>query len=357
MIGASTSYASVVIVAHNELPYTRMCIESVSECTRYPYRLVLVDNGSTDGTEPYFRSVDGAVVVRNDTNLGFAGGVNAGLRVADGRYIVLLNNDTIVTEGWLTKLVEAAESERGVGIVGPLTNHAKGAQRVETGEFRDVGELAQHAQAVARRNAGQRQLTKDLAAFCILIKREVIERIGYFDERFGIGNFEDDDYCLRARRAGFTLLIVRDCFIYHFGERTFLGLGIEGERWLNLLEENRKLFEAKWRAADKRSDSRGAAASALIDQGWELLERGDGVQALRTFVQALREDPLNEMGHAGSAAALLKLGKKEKAYQSFERALRINPNLEEAAQRLTAIAAELGREEAAAAFLDEIRSK
>jgi tetratricopeptide (TPR) repeat protein len=350
----SAARASIVIVAHDQIEYTRMCIESLSRCTRFPYKLVLVDNGSTDGTEQYFRSLDGAVVIREEDNVGFPRGANAGIKAADGDYVVLLNNDTVVTVGWLTKLVEAADSDEKVGIVGPVTNHAKGAQLLEKKDLRDLEELEQYAQDVARRNAGQWHATNGLAGFCMLIKSEVIRRIGYLDERFGIGNFEDDDYCVRAQQDGFKLMIATDCFIYHFGERTFLALGVKGERWLNLLRDNESLFREKWRVPDEEEQKRRAAALDLVQQGQGLLEQSEHVEALRKFVEALKEDPLSEAAHAASGVALWKLGQREKAYQSFERALRINPNCEEAALNLTQVAAEIGKEDDAATFMAEI---
>lgn len=354
--GMTAPHCSIVIVAHNQLQYTRLCIESIIKCTRYPHRLVLVDNGSTDGTEAYFRSIPKATVIRMEANAGFPRGANAGLRAADGKHVVLLNNDTIVTHGWLTRLVQAAEGDQNAGVIGPVTNHAKGAQLLERRDFRDAEELEQYAEMVADRNAGQRKVVDGLSGFCMLIKRELIDRVGYLDERFGIGNFEDDDYCMRARQAGFTLLIVMDCFIYHFGERTFLELGFTGERWKQLLGENEALFRAKWAAVAQETDARRAAASKLTEQGRALEERNDLVGALRKCVEALKEDPTNAIAHASVGSVLWKIGNKKKAYESFQRALSLNPNLEDARRWLTQVAAEIGAEKRAAAFLDRIRS-
>jgi len=348
-----TSHASIVIVAHNQLKYTRICIESVLKRTHYPFKLVLVDNGSTDGTVDYFRSIEGAVVIHNDTNTGFPCGANAGLRAAEGRYVVLLNNDTIVTDGWLTRLVEAAEEDGTIGLVGPLTNHSKGAQLLEKRDFNDLQELEKYAQRLATDNAGKRQVTDCLTGFCLLIKREVIEQIGYLDERFGVGNFEDDDYCVRARQAGYKLLIAMDCFVYHFGERTFLELGIEGDKWISLLNENRELFAKKWQGTLVRDKKRLAVSSRLVEEGRNLLETGDAVAALRKFVEAFREDPVSSSALLGSGIALRMLGEKEQAYENLKRALRINPGLEEARRHLGELAVELNNEADTADFLDE----
>ena len=189
----------------------------------------------------------------------------------------------------------------------------------------------------------------------MLIKKEVVERLGYLDERFGIGNFEDDDYCVRAVQVGFKLLIATDCFIYHFGERTFLALGIGGEEWLALLRENESLFREKWGQVSKADERQSAAASKLVEKGRRLLEQGDHLGALRAFVKAVKESPVSDAAYAGSGVALCRLGKKQEAYESFKRALRINPDLEEAARDLMAVAAELREETDASGFLDKIR--
>src|SRR5262249_54545474 len=122
---ASGELASLVILCCNEGEYTRLCLESVLRHTRWPYELVLVDNGSTDATPALLDQVrsqpgpERVVVLRNEKNLGFPAGCNQGLAEARGRYLVFLNNDTIVSAGWLDGLIACAQ--RGgsqVGLVG-----------------------------------------------------------------------------------------------------------------------------------------------------------------------------------------------------------------------------------------------
>ncbi len=103
--------ASIIVLCCNEVAYTRQCLESVLAHTRQPYELILVDNGSTDETPAYLEEVrrrpepEWVEVIRNGENRGFAAGCNQGLAAARGRYLVLLNNDTIVSAGWLEGLV------------------------------------------------------------------------------------------------------------------------------------------------------------------------------------------------------------------------------------------------------------
>jgi GT2 family glycosyltransferase/glycosyltransferase involved in cell wall biosynthesis/SAM-dependent methyltransferase/Flp pilus assembly protein TadD len=234
--------ASIIILAWNQIGYTKLCVESVLQRASRPYELILVDNGSTDGTAEYFATVPGAKVIRNPDNLGFPKGVNQGLQAAAGEYLVLLNNDTIVTEGWLDRLVACAESAEDVAMVGPRTNYVSGDQLVQV-PYVKPSQIEAFAAEWAWRHRGEAVETSRLIGFCLLMKRPALQQVGLLDESFGLGTFEDDDLCLRMRQAGYRLLIAGDCFIHHFGSRTLIGQGIDAE---GLLAGNWRRFSEKW---------------------------------------------------------------------------------------------------------------
>jgi GT2 family glycosyltransferase/tetratricopeptide (TPR) repeat protein len=243
--------ASLVILCCNELEFTRRCLESVLRHTRPPYELVLVDNGSSDGTPAYLEGVRAAagparvVVLRNDANRGFAAGVNQGLARAGGRYVVLLNNDTVVTPGWLDGLVGwTLHDWPHVGLVGPVSNYAPPPQHAPAG-YADLAGLDAFAQQRRREFAGKAVGVERLTGFCLLLRREVLQAVGALDEGYGVGFFEDDDLCVRAREAGFGLLAAQDVYVHHFGSRTFAGLGIDPRPQL---QANLERFTAKWGA-------------------------------------------------------------------------------------------------------------
>jgi GT2 family glycosyltransferase/2-polyprenyl-3-methyl-5-hydroxy-6-metoxy-1,4-benzoquinol methylase/tetratricopeptide (TPR) repeat protein len=245
---AKTSLTSIVILTHNQLEYTRLCVESILDRTDEPIELVFVDNGSTDGTADYLRTMDGAKLIVNPENRGFPAGVNQGIGAASGRNILLLNNDVVVTTGWLGRLLRALDSAPDVGLVGPCSNHVSGPQQIPA-DYDDLAALDGFAWDHGKANAGRYRPVDRLVGFCLLIRREVIERIGLFDERFGVGCFEDDDFCRRAAAAGYRLLIAADAFVHHFGSRTFRASGVDLGR---LLRENEKVYREKWQptAAD-----------------------------------------------------------------------------------------------------------
>jgi GT2 family glycosyltransferase/predicted Zn-dependent protease len=244
-----TELASIIILCCNQLDYTRQCLASVLKNTRPPYELVLIDNGSTDGTQEFlaeFRSRSGPVrvdVIRNEWNVGYPAGCNQGLARSRGRYLVFLNNDTVVTSGWLDALVEASLSDwPHVGLVGPVTNYAPDLQGVRPGYAKLDGLEAFAARR--RKEFGRRYaVVPRLTGFCLLTRREVMDRIGNFDERFGLGFFDDDDLCLRAREVGVKLLVALGVYIHHFGSQTFKGLGVETREQLL---KNFALFREKW---------------------------------------------------------------------------------------------------------------
>jgi GT2 family glycosyltransferase/tetratricopeptide (TPR) repeat protein/SAM-dependent methyltransferase len=241
---------SIVILTHNQLEFTRQCVDSIRLVTDEPIELVFVDNGSTDATPEYLRALaatDPRVkVITNNSNRGFPAGCNQGIAAATGRQILLLNNDTLVTTGWLSRLLHALHSNPAIGLVGPCTDNVSGEQAVPT-NFDGIESLDGFAWDWAKMHDRQIEDTDRLVGFCLVIRRELIEKIGVLDERFGIGCYEDDDYCRRALAAGFRAVIARDVFIHHAGGATFRGSGVD---FGALMRENEQRFQQKWSASE-----------------------------------------------------------------------------------------------------------
>ena len=249
--------ASIIIPCCNQVDYTRRCLESVLGRTRQPYELVVVDNGSTDGTRSYLKEVEALAgsaggplrvdVIHNDANRGFPTACNEGLSGARGRYVIFLNNDTVVTEGWLDGLVRWSLYDwPKVALVGPVTNNAPAPQQVAI-DYGDLDRLEAFAARQRRQFAGKALQVQRLTGFCLLARREVLEQVGGFDEGYGLGFFDDDDLGMRVRKAGFQTLVAQEVFIHHFGSRTFRGLGVDIRK---ALVKNHERFKAKWGAEE-----------------------------------------------------------------------------------------------------------
>ena len=239
--------ASIIILTYNNLEFTRQCVESVLEYTHdLGYELILVDNASSDGTQDYLRLLANAHpnvrFLLNEKNEGFARGNNLGAAMAQGAVIVFLNNDTIVTHGWLPGLLNKLEDPK-VGMVGPVTNSSGNESRIKV-DYTSIEEMPDFARKLSEVQSGKSFEISMLAFLCVALRREVYEEIGPLDERFGVGMFEDDDYALRLKAKGYKLLCVEDVFIHHWGSATFSRLDA-AEFW-SLFQRNLRLYEEKW---------------------------------------------------------------------------------------------------------------
>lgn len=241
--------ASIIIVTYYNCELNRMCLEKLYERTEWPnFEVIVLDNASADETPDYLKEAEKTFpnirVVLNDENLGFAKANNIGLRMATGDYLVLLNNDTVITRGWLTALLRHLHSDAELGLVGPVTNAIANEAKIEVG-YEQIEAMPAWAADYVRQYDGETFSIPMLAMFCVAMRRKLFEEIGFLDEQFGIGMFEDDDYCRRITVAGYKLECARDSFIHHWQRASFKLLS--DEEYLRIYHENQRKFEEKWR--------------------------------------------------------------------------------------------------------------
>jgi GT2 family glycosyltransferase len=236
-----TGLVSVLVPCAGGLEYTKLCVPAVLRHSRPLFELIFLDVASLDGTADYLAGVAAAApvrveVVRAATDLDIPRACAEALGRARGEFVALLNNDALVPPGWLQQLTALASMSFGMGMVGPMSNYAAPPQLVETVPYRvgprkgpqhgSDGWLV-HTEAVMtfarefrEKNKGKWHEVDHLGGFCLLLKREVLNRIGPLDEE-GLGLFDTDLLSLKARQAGYTLAVCRDLFVHHFGTRTF----------------------------------------------------------------------------------------------------------------------------------------
>jgi len=203
----------IVICIWNKRELTQDCIESIYKNTRYPYRLVLIDNASDEETKVYLESLKNdarfeVILIRNEKNLGNTIAVNQGLKSSGANFICNLDNDTYVTEGWLTEMISLAQADSEIGIV---TCSGRGGNPPASDSFEDIEKKAQDI--AARSGASMEMATAD--CFCALFTRELINEIGVWDEEYSPGYFDDTDYCRRATKAGFKITCALGAYVYH----------------------------------------------------------------------------------------------------------------------------------------------
>lgn len=239
---------SVIVVTYNNLNLTRACLQSLDERSDYDrMEIIVVDNASSDGSKEFL--ADWAAtgknrkLILNEDNRGFAAANNQGLAIAGGDYLVLLNNDTYVTSGWVRTMVQHLEGDKSVGILGPVTNNIGNEAKIEIA-YDNMDEMACNAASYTRRHIGHIFDMRTAAFFCVMMPREVYERVGPLDEVFGRGFFEDDDYCRRVEQIGRRVVCAEDVFIHHHLSASFNKL--KSQERQALFEQNKKVYEAKW---------------------------------------------------------------------------------------------------------------
>ncbi|MDD5431741.1 MAG: glycosyltransferase family 2 protein [Candidatus Omnitrophica bacterium] len=236
-----TSMFEIIIVTYNALSKLKRCLESVQKYTKdFDYLLTIVDNHSTDGTKEYLerlKKIKKVQIIRKEQNIGFCKAANSVLKKSRAKFIVLLDDDVEVTREWLKKMYEQIKSNQRVGIVGCKVvlpdNRINSAEfRINTVELVGVGEI----------DRGQRNYIREcdsLIGPCWLLRRDVVKKVGYFDERFFPCEFEDVDYCLRVRLAGYKIVYCGEVKIVHH----HLLRRIKTKYMFN----NKKMFFKKWK--------------------------------------------------------------------------------------------------------------
>ena len=237
-------FTSIILLTHNKLDYTKLCIESIRKFTpKGQYEIIVVDNNSTDGTIEYLKSQENLIVIYNNYNAGFPKGCNQGIEIAKGDSILLLNNDTIVTPNWLNNLDDALYSSEEIGVVGAITNNCSNGQAINV-IYQNIDEMIEFANLLNIKDKTDKyELKQYLVGFCYLVKKSVIDKVGGLDERFTPGNFEDNDLSLRILINGYKLLLCKNVFIHHFGSATFSS---NMQDYINIYYANKSKFDDKW---------------------------------------------------------------------------------------------------------------
>lgn len=238
---------SIVMLTFNQWHHTEKCLKSLESYSDRPFELILVDNASTDGTAERLRAyVDKNpqhTLILNRTNKGFPAGNNLGFGLASGKFIVWLNNDTIVSPAWLSRMENIFEKHPGISLLGPVSNMVTGAQQIFNALYKNRLEFESFCEKRFQSHAGKVVELKRVIGFCLAMKKEVLEVLGGLDENFGRGNFEDDDYCVRAGQHGFRIGMAPGIFIHHTGNQSFRAIS---DDYSALLNRNFAYFREKW---------------------------------------------------------------------------------------------------------------
>lgn len=238
---------TIIIVTWNGLDFTRACLDSIKSVTGHDnYEVIVVDNGSGDGTIPYLQALDWVTVLPQDVNLGFAKANNAALRqVGSDRDVILLNNDTLIVQAdWIKRLQDLALSAPDVGPVGCRLIRPNGTLQ-HAGAFMPAdtywGQQIGSGQRDINQLSDDREVESVVFA-CVYLKRELLEHVGHLEEEY-VSYFEDSDYCLRAREAGYKTFCCGSVSVVHHEN---ISTKVNGVPHSVFFDRARSVFRRRW---------------------------------------------------------------------------------------------------------------
>ncbi len=220
----------IIIPVYNALEDLQRCLTSIYCHTDLKkHRLILINDNSPDNqVRPYLdtQKKENIIVIHNESNKGFSHNINLGIRQSEDRDVILLNSDTIVTKGWVEKMLACAYSDSSIGTVTPLSNNATlcSVPNFCENNTLPVGMDINQAGHIVEECSMKKYPRITVAnGFCMLIKREVIHLVGTFDEAtFGRGYGEENDFCNRTEQMGYIHVMCDDTYIYHSGTKSFV---------------------------------------------------------------------------------------------------------------------------------------
>lgn len=238
---------AIVMLTWNALAYTKSCLAALQEVTDHPaWRLIVVDNGSTDGTVDWLLGLGWPTVIQNEKNLGFTRGCNIGIEATKpDEDVVLMNNDVVVTDpGWLSALQDVAYADGETGVVGARLVDPNGTI-AHLGTYMPPVTLWGQQMGGLERDINQASRDRPVEGVVFAqayITRECIERVGVLDEEF-FAYYEDSDYCFRAARAGLKVMFSGRVSSVHHNNVTTRENGVD---FWSMFDKSKKIFRRKW---------------------------------------------------------------------------------------------------------------
>lgn len=236
--------ATTIVIPHcQDLEMLKRAVGSIVKNTSSPHRLIVVTNGAQEETIKWLRDQDNVITIENKHRLGFPIAVNLAMAIVETDYFSICNDDIYVTPDWLHHMVDCMNSDKDMGIVGPTSNYVSGPQQITTEKYNSNTTLETTAIAYHLAHLNKKKLHPRIVFFCVLIKKAVLDKVGILDEVFSPGNFEDDDYCIRARKAGFQNAIDLSTFIHHEHSATW---SKNKKEYGEVMQRNLKKLQDKW---------------------------------------------------------------------------------------------------------------
>jgi GT2 family glycosyltransferase/glycosyltransferase involved in cell wall biosynthesis len=248
IITSDAPLVSLVIPVHNKYHLTLQCLRALqNNSDKTPYEIIVVDDASSDWTKSALSNIRGIRVISVEDNLGYLRATNLGISVARGKYVALLNNDTIPISGWLDRLVSELENNSKIGIAGAkLLYPNMQVQELGSQIFSDGSgwNLGKYADLLSPEHSFTREVDY-VSAAAILVRSDLLAKTNGFDELYIPAYYEDVDLAMQARKNGLKVVAVHDSFVIHIEGGSHGADTNQGVKQFQLV--NKSKFIEKWR--------------------------------------------------------------------------------------------------------------
>ena len=230
----------VVVLTWNRVDVTKKFVESFLQQTTIPTRLIIIDNASIDETPEYLKSLEDTdlckfKIIRNDENKGFVSGMNQGIEFVEAPFVCLANNDLVFSRKWLTTMIELLKKDPSIGMVNPNSNNL-GHHLPEGIEVHEFGQtLREYKDAFIE--------MPYCIGFCMVLKRELLKKVGGFSQEFYPMFFEDTDLSMKVKKEGYLIGMAKGAYVWHMEHASMQTLGAEKER---IFQKSKKTLVEKW---------------------------------------------------------------------------------------------------------------
>ena len=246
---------SIAVIGYNRLEKTRYCVECILKCTiDIDYELILIDNGSSDGTLEFFESVeyDKKKIIKVTKNIGAPYGVNTAINTFIGKYLVIVTNDVYVTKNWLSNLLKCYESDPKIGFVAPVSSNVSNLQEVDL-KFENFNEMQQKAAIFNESDPKKWERRIRLLNIITVFSRPILDIVGSFDPAY-VHDFLEDDFAMRIRRQGYKLILCKDTWVCH-DHNLSIGEDKDLMAYRASLESGRRIYKEKYNGLDAWDDT------------------------------------------------------------------------------------------------------
>jgi len=283
--------ATIIINCSSKKKELNNCLQSIKNNTFLNYNIIFINTGAAKGALKLMKRLASEdkdkkySLIKKKKNSSLADAYNDGLKIAAGKYLVLMHDDVVVPENWLSDMIECINIDSETGLVGPISNNADGIQKSLDPGYQSFDEFFDYSKDFREVNRHRRVLARKLSGFCVMLKQEVVEKTGLFDEKFNTETVMMQDYCLRAIISGYQNVIAGDVYAHHNDDCRLIDSAFDNK---DILNAEQKIFFEKWSGLDAKGVmGKGLIAFNSMERADEFSHKGDVEKAVDALLDGI----------------------------------------------------------------------